>query len=148
MMNIDSAFLDELLSQASSSDRLRMSCDMRTSASDGSQRMLNALLPGTVVPIHRHPGSTESVLCLRGKLIEVLYEEVSVTEGFEQGMDAQDVANGLRLRETARYMLDPTRGNYGCTVPPGVWHTVQVLEPSVIFEAKDGAYGHDGSEWL
>lgn len=146
MKNIDSAFLDELLEKAALSDRKRMNCDMRTTPEDGSQRMLNALQPGTEVPIHRHPKSNETVMCLRGKLVEILYDEDPLGAGFPRGMDAQDVPNGRRLRETCRYVLEPAAGNYGCMVPPGVWHTVRVLEPSVIFEAKDGGYGKDGSE--
>lgn len=108
--------------------------------------MLNALLLGTEVPIHRHPHSTENVLLLQGKLVEILYEEERLGDGFERGMDAQDVANGRRLRETARIVLDPLSGSFGCIVPAGTWHTVEVLEPSVIYEAKDGKYGADGSE--
>ena len=61
-------------------------------------------------------------------------------------MDSQDVPNGARLKESARFILDPSIGNFGCVVPAGVWHTVEVLEPSVIYEAKDGRYGEDGSE--
>ena len=64
------------------------------------------------------------------------------------GMDAQDVPSGKRFKESARYMLDPSVGNFGCVVPAGAWHTVEVLAPSVIFEAKDGKYGQDGSETL
>ena len=64
------------------------------------------------------------------------------------GMDAQDMPSGKRLKESARYMLDPSLGNFGCVVPAGAWHTVEVLAPSVIFEAKDGKYGEDGSESL
>ena len=100
--------------------------------------MLNALLPGTVVPIHRHPNSTENVLLLHGKLVEVLYEEERPGDGIEKDV--------RRLHETARIVLDPSSGNYGCVVPAGTWHTVEVLEPSVIYEAKDGKYGEDGSE--
>lgn len=88
--------------------------------------MLNALLPGTVVPIHRHPMSTENVLILCGKLVEILYD-----------------ADG---NETERILLDTSVGCYGCVVPQGVWHSVEVLEPSVIYEAKDGKYGEDGSD--
>ena len=109
--------------------------------------MLNALMPGTVVPIHRHPMSNESVICLSGKLVEIIYEE-DIAKDFPMGMDAQDVPSGKRFKESARYMLDPSVGNFGCVVPAGAWHTVEVLEPSVIFEAKDGKYGEDGSEAL
>lgn len=147
-MKIDKPLLDGLMQKALESPRLRMNMDLRTSAEDSSQRMLNALLPGTEVPIHRHPMSNETVMCLRGKLVEILYEEVTPGAGFERGMDAQDVTNGRRLRETCRYVLEPAAGRYGCVVPAGVWHTAQVLEPSVIFESKDGRYGEDGSESL
>ena len=125
-MEINKVLLDNLFEQAKENPRLRQNLDLRTSSADTSQRMLNALLPGTVVPIHRHPMSTENVLLLCGKLVEVLYD-----------------ADG---NETERILLDPSVGCYGCVVPQGVWHSVEVLEPSVIYEAKDGKYGEDGSE--
>ena len=125
-MEINKGFLGKLFEQAVANPRLRQNYDLRTSSDDNSQRMLNALLPGTVVPIHRHPHSSENVLLLCGKLVEVIYDE-----------------NG---NEKERIHLDPTTGNYGCVVPPGAWHTVEVLEPSVIYEAKDGKYGEDESE--
>ena len=125
-MEINKDFLGKLFEQAVENPRLRQSYDLRTTSNDNSQRILNALLPGTVVPIHRHPQSTENVLLLCGKLVEVIYDE-----------------NG---KEKERIHLDPTVGNYGCVVPQGAWHTVEVLEPSVIYEAKDGKYGEDGSE--
>lgn len=143
MMEIDNKFISKLLSEAAENPRLRQNYDLRTSSDDNSQRMLNALLPGTVVPIHRHPHSTENVLLLHGKLVEVFYEEERCGDGIEQ---KQDMAIGRRLHETARIVLDPSSGNYGCVVPAGTWHTVEVLEPSVIYEAKDGKYGEDGSE--
>ena len=138
MMEIDNKFISKLLSEAAENPRLRQNYDLRTSSDDNSQRMLNALLPGTVVPIHRHPHSTENVLLLHGKLVEVLYEEERAGDGIEKDV--------RRLHETARIVLDPSSGNYGCVVPAGVWHTVEILEPSVIYEAKDGKYGEDGSE--
>ena len=137
-MEIDNKFISKLLSEAAENPRLRQNYDLRTSSDDNSQRMLNALLPGTVVPIHRHPHSTENVLLLHGKLVEVLYEEERAGDGIEKDV--------RRLHETARIVLDPSSGNYGCVVPAGVWHTVEILEPSVIYEAKDGKYGEDGSE--
>ena len=143
MLEIDNKFISKLLSEAAENPRLRQNYDLRTSSDDNSQRMLNALLPGTVVPIHRHPHSTENVLLLHGKLVEVLYKEERRGDGIEQ---KQDMAIGRRLHETARIVLDPSSGNYGCVVPAGTWHTVEVLEPSVIYEAKDGKYGEDGSE--
>ena len=125
-MVFDKDFLGKLFEQAVENPRLRQSYDLRASSDDTSQRMLNALLPGTVVPIHRHPQSTENVFLLCGKIVEVFCDE-----------------NG---NEIERVHLDPTVGNYGCVVPQGAWHTVEVLEPSVIYEAKDGKYGEDGSE--
>ena len=125
-MEINKELIDNIFEQAKGNPRLRQNLDLRTSANDNSQRMLNALLPGTVVPIHRHPQSTENVFLLCGKIVEVICDE-----------------NG---NEKERIHLDPTVGNYGCVVPQGAWHTVEVLEPSVIYEAKDGKYGEDGSE--
>ena len=148
MIEIDKKFLSDLLAKAADNPRLRQNYDMRTSSDDNSQRMLNALLPGTVVPIHRHPHSTENVLLLQGKLIEILYEEDRLGDGFGCGMDAQNATKRTRLRETARIVLDPSAGNFGCIVPAGVWHSVEVLKPSVIYEAKDGKFGEDGSEVL
>ena len=124
-MEINKDLIDKLFVEAKENPRLRQNLDLRTSSEDGSQRMLNALLPGTVVPIHRHPNSTENVFLLCGKLVEVIYDE----DG----------------NEKERILLDTAAGSYGCVVPQGAWHTVEVLEPSVIYEAKDGKYGEDGS---
>ena len=125
MIQIDKKLISNLFEKALTNPRLRNSFDLRN-PTDGGQRMLNALLPGTVVPVHRHPQSNENVLLLCGKLVEIIYDE-----------------NG---NEIERIHLDPTVGNFGCVVPQGAWHTVEVLEPSVIYEAKDGKYGEDGSE--
>ena len=125
-MEINKVFLGKFFEQAVENPRLRQNLDLRTSSADTSQRMLNALLSGTVVPIHRHSQSTENVFLLCGKIVEVICDE-----------------NG---NEIERIHLDPTVGNYGYVVPQGVWHTVEVLEPSVIYESKDGKYGEDGSE--
>ena len=148
MIKINNSLISTLLTQAAANPRLRQNFDLRSSEADGSQRMLNALMPGTVVPIHRHPMSNETVICLSGTLVAVIYEEDAIAKDFPTGMDAQDVPSGRRFKESARYMLDPSVGNFGCVVPAGAWHTVEVLEPSVIFEAKDGKYGKDGSETL
>lgn len=148
MIKIDKQLIRELYDKAVVNPRLRQNMDLRNYGEDNSQRMLNALMPGTEVPIHRHPMSNETVICLSGKLFEIIYEEDNTAKDFPMGMDAQDVPSGTRFKETARYMLDPSVGNFGCVVPAGVWHTVEVLEPSVIFEAKDGKYGEDGSETL
>ena len=148
-MEINKELLDQLFKQAKENPRLRQGFDLRTSPSDTSQRMLNALLPGTVVPIHRHEDTAETVICLCGKLDEVIYEEInpllSPLKGedaacFEKGMDAQDVTIGSRFREIERIHLCPAQAQYGCQVSKGAWHTVEVIEPSVIFEAKDGKY--------
>ena len=128
MIKIDKKLINDLFDKAVVSDRKRMNYDLRTSSNDGSQRMLNALLPGSIVPIHRHPNSNENVLLSCGKLVEVIYD----AEG----------------NETERIRLDPSEGNFGCVVPAGAWHTVEVNEPAVIYEAKDGKYGEDGSETL
>lgn len=127
-MEINNCSLDQLLEQASQSPRLRQSKDMRTSAADSSQRMLNALMPGTKVPVHRHRLTDETVICLKGKIDEIIFEETTDAEG------------NSHLQETARIHLNPSEGNYGCQVPQNTWHTVEVFEPSVIFEAKDGPY--------
>lgn len=148
MIEINTKFISDLLAKAAENPRLRQNYDLRTTHEDNSQRMLNALMPGTQVPIHRHPNSSENVLLLQGKIIEILYEEERLGDGFERGMDAQDVVNGHRLRETARIVLNQSAGSFGCIVPAGTWHTIEVLEPSVIYEAKDGKYGEDGSEIL
>ena len=148
MIQIDKQLLRDLYDKAVVNPRLRQNMDLRNSGEDNSQRMLNALMPGTVVSIHRHPMSNETVICLSGKLVEVIYEEEDIASDFPMGMDAQDVPSGKRFKESARYMLDPSLGNFGCVVPAGAWHTVEVLEPSVIFEVKDGRYGEDGSETL
>lgn len=126
MKNIfDKDFLEDLLIQARACSRLRQHYDLRNSSGDTSQRMLNALLPGTVVPIHRHEDTAETVICLKGKVEEILYEKVGVDE----------------FKEISRTLLSPEDGVYGMQLPAGVWHTVEVVEMAVIFEAKDGRYG-------
>ena len=144
-MEFDKDFLGKLFEQATMNPRLRQSFDLRTSSDDNSQRMLNALLSGTVVPIHRHEDTTESVICLCGKLDVVIYEEVvkyenAASDTMPMGMDAQDVTRKVEYREVQRIRLCPAEAKYGCQIPKGAWHTVEVIEPSVIFEAKDGAY--------
>ena len=120
----DQTFLNELLAKAEESPRLRMNYDLRTSSADTSQRMLNALLPGTEVPIHRHESTSETVVCLCGRLEEMIYKEMP--DG--------------SFQEVSRHLLCPSEGKYGVQIPAGAWHTIRVLEPSVIFEAKNGAY--------
>ena len=123
-MEINKKLLEELFEQAKDSPRLRMNYDLRTSTADTSQRMLNALLPGTEVSIHRHEKTTETVVCLSGRLEEMIYEQMP---------------DGT-FQEVSRHLLCPSEEKFGIQIPASAWHTIQVLEPSVIFEAKDGAY--------
>lgn len=122
---INEELLHALRSQAQASERKRMNFDLRTTPEDGSQRMLNCLEVGTQVPIHRHEETAETTICLKGRLDLVF---------FDQNPDGEFV-------ESSRVQLNPKAGTYGVQIPLGAWHTVEVKEASVIFEAKDGAYG-------
>ena len=126
-MKITQALLDDLTAQAKASPRLRMNFDLRNSAEDGSQRMLNALEPGTPLPIHRHTKSSETVVCLRGRLQEEFYSDAgAVSEIIE---------------------LAPCSDCVALNIPIGQWHTVRVLESgTVIMEVKDGRYEALGPE--
>ena len=126
-MKITQALLDSLTEQAKASPRLRMNMDLRNSASDGSQRMLNAIEPGSPLPIHRHTKSSETVVCLRGHLREIFYDEKG---------EVADVID-----------LQPDGDCVALNIPIGQWHTVEVLESgTVILECKDGAYEPIGPE--
>ena len=138
-MIIDNTLLDSLFEQAKSSPRLRQNFDLRTSTEDTSQRMLNALQPDTVVPIHRHTDTSETVICLCGRLEEIIYEEV-VEYVREETSRTEEVLRKQTFKEVSRQLLCPAEGLYGVQVPAGAWHTIRVIEPSVIFEAKDGAF--------
>ena len=142
-LKINKEFLDSLFDQAKDNPRLRQNYDLRTSEEDKSQRMLNALMPGTEVAIHRHPDSSESVICLCGRMDVVIYEEVVVYI-----QNGEETTSQVSYNETKRISLAPVEGKFGCSIPKGAWHTVEVFEPSVIFEAKDRAYGEDGSEMV
>ena len=121
-MNITQTLLDALTDQAKASPRLRMNYDLRNSADDHSQRMLNAIEPGSEVPIHRHRSSSETVVCLRGRLVEEYYDE-------------------LERICTERIELSPNGSVVALNVPAGQWHTVQALESgTVILEMKNGKY--------
>lgn len=103
-MEFDKDFLGKLFEQAVANPRLRQNYDLRTSSADTSQRMLNALLPGTVVPIHRHENTTETVVCLCGRLDEVIYEEVktyenAASDAAPMSMDVQNVTRKVEYRE-------------------------------------------------
>lgn len=140
-LKINKELLDSLFAQAKDNPRLRQNYDLRTSVDDQSQRMLNAMLPGTEVAIHRHPHSSESVICLYGRMDVVIYNKVMAYV-----LDGEDKKRKVSYNETERISLAPVEGKFGCFIPKGAWHTVEVFEPSVIFEAKDRVYGEDGSE--
>ena len=136
---------DHLLSvlhwKAKENERLRMNFDLRTTAEDTSQRMLNALELGTHVPIHRHLKSSETVICLEGCLDWVFYEELPNMDAGGPVHDGEVAANEHQFVEVARFRICPREQKYGIQIPLGVWHSIEVYEPSTIFEAKDGAYG-------
>ena len=120
-MKLDKALFDSVSVEAKHSSRLRMSCDMRTTVNDQSQRMLNAIEPGTELPIHRHTNSTETCIVLRGSAEEIFYDD-----------------NG---NETEHVLMRPDSECCGVNIEVGRWHKIVSLEPNtVIFEAKDGAY--------
>ena len=121
-MKITQAILNELTEEAKASPRLRMNYDLRNSEADQSQRMLNAIEPGSPLPIHRHQKTTETIACLRGRIVIEYYDELErvCTEAIELSPNGQVVA---------------------VSVPIGQWHTVKALESgSVILEMKNGAF--------
>ena len=128
-MNFDRNILDELTQRAKESPRLRMNLDLRNSPEDGSQRMLNALEPGTVLSIHRHRTTSEVVVMLRGRAVQYLYDE--------QGRETDAV-----LLAAGALDGDGVPGAVpGMTISKGQWHKLVALESgTVIFEAKDGPY--------
>ena len=119
-MILNDELLDKVTAEALASPRLRMNFNLHESLDAKAQRLINVLLPGTVLPIHRHRHTAETYVLLRGKMYVVFYD----------GTGAQ----------VERYLLDPAIGNYGVQIPKGQWHTVEVIEPSAIFEVKDGPY--------
>lgn len=121
-MKIDQTLLDSLTAQAKASPRLRMNYDLRNSSEDTSQRMLNAIEPGSEVPIHRHQKTSETVVVLRGRVIEEFYDE-------------------LERRCEAIYEISPSGPTLALNIPAGQWHTLRSLESgTVILEVKDGKY--------
>lgn len=121
-MKISQAILDQLTEKAKSSPRLRMNMDLRNSEKDGSQRMLNAIEPDSPLPIHRHQKTSETVVCLRGRMAWEFYDELERTC-------------------TDRIELSPNGPIVALNIPAGQWHTVHSLESgSVILEMKDGPY--------
>ena len=120
-MILNKKLMDDLSAQAKVNPRLRQAFDLRTTPEDQSQRILNAVEPDTILPIHRHRGSTETIIVLRGKVVQHYYN------------DAGD--------KTASFELAPNSAQVGMSVPVGQWHALESLEEgSVIFECKDGAY--------
>ena len=121
-MKITQAILDDLAAKAKASPRRRMNMDLRNGIDDQSQRMLNAIEPDSVVPIHRHQKSSETVACLRGRVVEEYYDELerTCTEAIE---------------------LSPNGPVVALNIPAGQWHTLRSLESgSVILEMKDGKF--------
>ena len=119
---ITQGLLDSLTEQAKVSERLRMNLDLRDSDSDGSQRMLNAIEPGSLLPIHRHQKTSEVIVCLRGKLRVEFYDELE------------------RICSDS-FIIEPNGTNVAVSIPIGVWHTVHALESGTcIIEMKNGAY--------
>lgn len=119
-MIIDDQLLDNVTVKAEESPRLRMNYNLHDSLDAKAQRLINVLLPGTPLPIHRHRHTSETYVILRGKMFVVFYNDLGA--------------------QTERYLLDPTKGNYGVQIPAGQWHGIEVIEPSAIFEVKDGPY--------
>ena len=144
IVNINDNLLAALHLQAAASERKRMHYDLRTTPEDSSQRMLNALEGGTKVSIHRHLDTTETMVCLQGCL-DVVFYDLRPNEdcgGPVMGDCGTVIAEGMEtnLFERYRVRLSPREGKYGVQIPLGAWHSVEVYEPSTIFEAKDGAY--------
>lgn len=132
MYKIDKELFSDLYDQTWANQCLQHSFDLCSSVDDCSQGKQNTLMPKTQVCISRHQNCSVNMILISGKLECVLYEEDRTLETFPKGMDAQDVILGKRLKETARYLLDSSLGNFECVVPKGAWHTIEVLEPSII----------------
>lgn len=157
-MIIDTELLDRLTREAKASPRLRMNRDMRTKSlcpevghEDASQRMLNAIEPGSVVPVHRHPMSTETVCVLRGAVRQSFYEEVVAFVSPEDGLPIAPESDGMvrkrSLKLVEQIVVEAVSPCPMYVVPAGMWHTTETLASgTIIFEAKDGRYGEDGSE--
>ncbi len=119
-MIINDELLDKVTAEAAGSPRLRMNYNLHDSLDAKAQRLINVLLPGTPLPIHRHRHTAETYIILRGKMYVVFYNDLGA--------------------QTARHLLDPAQGNYGVQIPAGQWHGIEVIEPSAIFEVKEGPY--------
>jgi cupin fold WbuC family metalloprotein len=119
-MLLDDKLLDRVSADAKASPRLRMNYNLHESLEAPVQRMLNALEPGTELPIHRHRHTAETYTLLRGRMKVIFYDEKG------------------RMKE--EFLLDPAQGVYGVNIPIGTWHGVEVLESAVILEVKEGPY--------
>lgn len=119
-MLINIELLDRVTAEAEESPRLRMNFNLHNSLDAKSQRLINVILPGTVMPIHRHKHTAETCVLLRGRMFVVFYNDMGA--------------------QVERYLLDPSIGNYGINIPAGQWHGIEVVEPSAILEVKDGPY--------
>lgn len=120
-MTIDKELLDLLTAKAKANPRLRQNYDLRNSENDSSQRMLNAIEPGTVMPIHRHPNTSTTVIIIRGKMRQNFYDN-----------------NGLL---TESVILDAAGLTRAVQIEKGRWHNLESLESgTILFEAKDGAW--------
>jgi len=119
-MIINDQLIENITVKAQASPRLRMNFNLHETLDAKAQRLLNVLLPGTPLPVHRHTSTAETYILLRGKLFVVFYNDLG--------------------EQTERFLLDNTQGSYGVQIPKGQWHTVEVIEPSTIFEVKDGPY--------
>ena len=135
-MILNKKLMDDLSAQAKVNPRLRQALDLRTTPDDQSQRILNAVEPGTILPIHRHRGSTETIIVLRGKVVQHYYNDAGEkTASFELAPYPHETSEALKQSET------PETCACAMSVPVGQWHALESLEEgSVIFECKDGAY--------
>ena len=126
-MLINEQLLDEVTAKAKTSERLRMNFNLHDSLKAKAQRLLNALEPGTVLPIHRHRNTAETYIVLRGSMKVLFYND--------------------KKELTRESIIDPKQNEYGIHLPAGQWHTLEVLESgTVLFEVKDGPYIPFGKE--
>lgn len=139
-MIIDKKMLNVLSAKAKASERLRANLDLRNSKEDASQRMLNALEAGTKVPIHRHVKTSETAICIEGCIDWIFYEELPNLDAGGPVHDGEKVIDESQFVEIARFRICPREGKYGIQIPQMTWHSIDVYEPTTIFEAKDGAY--------
>ena len=119
-MIINDELLEKVTAEALDSPRLRMNYNLHDSLDSKAQKLINVLLPGTPLPIHRHHHSAETYILLRGCMYVVFYDDCGA--------------------ETERFLLNQSNGNYGIEIPIGQWHGIEVVKPSAICEVKEGPY--------